>query len=143
MRSANRPIVDFDGAAICRFYVTKKAVNFQDDMPSFPIENFKNDSVLVFDLMSMQDATEKCQFPKLFREPLRLELNFTIPLEQITELIVQGKRKSSFAVHKFGVAGKNIRNGHCFCPTISQMYLSTHVPVLRFIPTNLCFNSTQ
>ena len=41
-------------------------------------------------------------------EPLRLELNFTHPLENVTELIVLGKRMSSVAVDKFGVVGKNV-----------------------------------
>ena len=77
-----QPIVDFDAADICRLYVTTmKAMNFQDDIPSIPIDNFKDHYVLVFDLTSMQDATENCHYPELVGEPLRLELNFTFPLE--------------------------------------------------------------
>ena len=41
----------------------------------------------MFDLTSMQDAAENCHHPELVGEPLRLELNFTFPLEHITELI--------------------------------------------------------
>ena len=38
-----QPIVDFDAADSCRFYVTTmKAMNFQDDIPWIPIDNFKN-----------------------------------------------------------------------------------------------------
>ena len=56
-----QPIVDFDAADNCRLYVsTMKAMNFQDDIPSFPIDNFKDHKVLVFDLNSTQDATENC-----------------------------------------------------------------------------------
>ena len=45
-----QPIVDFDAADNCRLYVTTmKATNFQDDIPSFPIRNFKDHYVLVFD----------------------------------------------------------------------------------------------
>ena len=103
------PIVDFDAADNCRFYVTTmKAMNFQDNIPSIPIDNFKDHYVLVFDLTSMQDATENCHYPELVGEPLRLELNFTFPLEHVTELIVLGERMSSVAVDKFGVVGKNI-----------------------------------
>ena len=52
-----QPIVDFDAADNCRLYVTTmKAMNFQDDIPSFPVDNFKDHYVLVFDLTSMQDA---------------------------------------------------------------------------------------
>ena len=104
-----QPIVDFDAADNCRLYVTTmKAMNFQDDIPSIPIDNFKDHYLLVFDLTSMQDATENCHYPKLVGEPLRLELNFTFPLEHVTELIVLGERMSSVAVDKFGVVGKNI-----------------------------------
>ena len=85
-----------------------KAMNFQDDIPSIPIDDFKDHHVLVFDLTSMQDATENCHYPELVGEPLRLELNFTNPLENVTELIVLGERMSSVAVEKFGVVGKNV-----------------------------------
>ena len=71
-----------------------KAMNFQDDIPSIPIDNIKDHYVLLFDLTSTQDATESCHYPKLVGEPLRLELNFTFPLEHVTELIVLGERMS-------------------------------------------------
>ena len=107
-----QPIVDYDAADICRLYVTTmKAMNFQDDIPSIPIDNFKDHYVLVFDLTSMEDATENCHYPELLGEPLRPELNFTFPLERVTELIVLGEPMSSVAVDKFGVVGKNIWNG--------------------------------
>ena len=104
-----QPIVDFDTADNCRLYVTTmKVMNFQDDIPSIPIDNFKDHYVLVFELFSMQEATKNCHYPELVGEPLRLELNFTFPLELVTELIVLGERMSSVAVDKFGVNGKNI-----------------------------------
>ena len=104
-----QPVVDFDTADNCRLYVTTmKAMNFQDDISSIPIEDFIDHYVLVFDLTSMQDATENCRYPELVEEPLRLELNFTQPLENVTELIVLGKRMSSVAVDKFGVLGRNV-----------------------------------
>ena len=104
-----QPIVDFDTADNCRLYVTTmKAMNFQDDIPSIPNDDFKDHYVLVFDLTSMQDATENCHYPELVGEPLRLELNFTNPLENVTELIVLGERMSSVAIDKFGVVGKNV-----------------------------------
>ena len=54
-----QPIVGFDTADNYRLYVTTmKAMNFQDDIPSIPIDDFKDHYVLVFDLTSMQDATE-------------------------------------------------------------------------------------
>ena len=66
-------------------------MNFQDVIPSIPIDNFKNHYVLVFDLTSMPDATENCHYPELLREPLRLELNITFLLEHVTELIELGE----------------------------------------------------
>ena len=36
----------------------------------------------MFDLTSMQDATENCHYPDLVGEALRLKLNFTNPLEK-------------------------------------------------------------
>ena len=104
-----QPIVDFDTADNCRLYVTTtKAMNFQDDIPSIPIDDFKDHYVLVFDLTSMQDATQNCHYPELVGQPLRLELNFTNPLENVTELIVLGERMSPVAVDKFGVVAKNV-----------------------------------
>ena len=60
-----------------------KGLNFQDDIPSISIENFKDHYVVVFDLTSMQDATEIYHYPELVGEPLRLELNSTFLLEPL------------------------------------------------------------
>ena len=49
-----QPIVDFEAADNCCLYVTTmKAMNFQDDIPSIPVDNIKDHYVLVFDLTSM------------------------------------------------------------------------------------------
>ena len=70
-----QPIVHHDTTDNCRLYVTTlKAMNFQDDKPSIPVDNFKDHYVLVFDLTLIQDATEHCHYPELFGEQLRLEL---------------------------------------------------------------------
>ena len=88
IRRRRQPIVDFDAVDNCRLYVTTmKAMKFQDDIPLIPIDNFKDHYVLVFDLTSMQDAIENCYYPELVGEPLRLELNFTFPLQHVTELV--------------------------------------------------------
>ena len=83
-------------------------MNFQDGIPSISIHNFKNHYVLVFDLPSVQDTTENWFYLELVGEPLRLELNFTFPLENVTDFIILCERKSSVADGKFGVLGKNI-----------------------------------
>ena len=79
-----QPIADFDTANNCRLYVTTmKAMNFQDVIPSIPIDDFKDHYVLVFDLTSMQDTTENCNYPELVGEPLRLEPNLPILLKTL------------------------------------------------------------
>ena len=56
-----QPIVDFDAADNCLLYVrTLKAMNFQDNIPSTPIDNINVHYVLVLNLTAMQDATENC-----------------------------------------------------------------------------------
>ena len=47
-------------------------MNFQDDNPSISFYNLKDHYVLVFDLTSMQDATEIFHYTELVGEPLRL-----------------------------------------------------------------------
>ena len=65
-----QPFVDFDAADNCRLYVTTmRARNIQHNIPLIPIDNFKDHFVLVFDLTSMQDATEKFHYPELVGEP--------------------------------------------------------------------------
>ena len=70
----------------CRlFVITMKAMNFQDDIPSIPVDNFKDHFVLVFDLTSRQDATQHCHYLEVIGEPLRLELYFSSPLENVKQ----------------------------------------------------------
>ena len=55
------PVVEFNAADTGRLYVTAmKAMNFQVDNPWIPIHKFKDHYLLIFDLISMQDATENC-----------------------------------------------------------------------------------
>ena len=107
-----QPIRDFDTADNFRPYVTTmKAMIFQDDIPSIPVDDFKDHYVLVFDLSSMQDATENCDYPEIVGEPLRLELKFNQPLANVTELIVLAGRMSSFAVYKLVLLERLCKNG--------------------------------
>ena len=81
-----QPFVHHDTTDNCRFYVTTmKAMDFHDDIPSFPVDNFKDHYVLVFNMTSMQDATEHCHYTELIGEPLRLKLYFSSPLENVTD----------------------------------------------------------
>ena len=104
-----QPIVHHDTTDNCRLCVTTmKAMNFQDDFQSIPVDNFKDHYVLVFDLTSMQDATNYCDYAELIGEPLRFELYFSSPLEKVAEVLVLGERMSCVAVDKLGIVGKNL-----------------------------------
>ena len=84
-----------------------KPMNFQDDNTSILIDDFKDHYLLVFDLTSMQIATENYHYSELVEEPLRQELNLTFPLEHVTQLIVLAEQMSPVAVDKLGVNGGN------------------------------------
>ena len=56
----------------------------------------------------MQNATENFHYLELVGEQLRLELNLTFPLENVTEHIVLGERISSVAVDKIDVVGNKM-----------------------------------
>ena len=104
-----QPVVDFDAVDKCCLYVTtRKSMNFQSELPSISIDNFEDHYVLVFFLTAMQDANENCNHPELVGEPLRLELNFTYPVEHVTELNVSRERMFSVASNKFDVVGNII-----------------------------------
>ena len=72
-----------------------KAMQFNEDFPAFPMEDFRNHYILVFDLTSLQDAAEQLHYPELSGESLRLEMFFQFHLEQSTEMIVVGERLSN------------------------------------------------
>ena len=109
MLRGGQPIVQHDTTSNFRLYVTTmKAMNIQDGIPSIAVDNFNHPYVLVFDLTSMQDATEHCHYPELFGEPVRVQLYFSSLLENVTEIIVLGDRMSFVAVDKFGVVGKSL-----------------------------------
>ena len=85
----NQPIVDFDTADKFRLYVTTiKAMNFRGNLPSTSNKKFKDHYVLVFALISMQDAAKNCHYPELVGEPLILDINFTFALGNVIELFL-------------------------------------------------------
>ena len=83
-------------------------MNHQVDMPSIPIDFFKNYYVPLFDFTSIPDATESCEYSELLGEPLRLELKFSLRRRHVTELNVLVDRMASVPVDKFDVVGKRI-----------------------------------
>ena len=104
-----RAIVSLDTSSPCRPYVTTmKAIQFNEDFPVLPMEDFQNHYILVFDLTSLHDAAEQLHYPKLSGKSLRLELFFQFPLEQVTEVIVLGERLSNAQIDKLGIVAKNV-----------------------------------
>ena len=65
--------------------------------PSYSIDTFKHQKVLLFGLTPMHDATENCHQPELVGKTLKLQVNFTIPLKRISDFIVLEAGMSSFA----------------------------------------------
>ena len=121
-------IVDFDAADNFRLYITtKRAMNFQDDIPSIAIDIFKDHYVLLFDLTSMQDATENCYYPELVGEPLMLELNFTFPLEHVSEFIVMGNECLRLRLRSLVLLEKTPR-----MDSFSLQQIINRIPQLRY-----------
>ena len=59
-----RAIISLDTTSPCRPYVTtRKAMQFNEDFPALPMEDFQNHCILVFDLTSLQDAAEHYRMP--------------------------------------------------------------------------------
>ena len=104
-----RAIVSLDTTSPCRPYATTmKAMQFNEDFPALPMEDFQHHNILVFELTSLQDAAEQLHYPELSGESLRLEMFFQFPLEQVTEVIVLGERLSNVQIDKFGTVAKSI-----------------------------------
>ena len=83
-----------------------KAIQFNEDFPALPMEDFQNHYTLVFDLNSLEDAAKQLHYPEISGESLRLEMFFQFPLEQVTESIVLGERLSNVQVDEFGTVAK-------------------------------------
>ena len=114
-----RAIISLDTTSPCRPYVTTmKTMQFNEDFPALPMEDFQNHYILVFDLTSLEDAAEHLHYPELSGESLRLEMFFQFPLEQVTEVIVLGERLSNIQFDKFGTVAKNV-----------YFFLSFQVPI--------------
>ena len=85
-----------------------KAMQFNEDFPALPMEDFQNLYILVLDLTSLQDAAEQLLYPELSGESLRLEMFFQFPLEQLTEVIILGEILSNIQNDNFGTVAENV-----------------------------------
>ena len=102
-------------------------MNFQDVIPSIPIDKFKDHYVLVFDLTPTQDATENCLYPELVEERLRQELNFTFPLEHVTELVFWEEECLRLQLASLALLKKTSKMDN-----ISLQQLINRVPLLKY-----------
>ena len=75
----------------------------------------------------MQLALEHCHFPELIGEPLRLELCFSLPLQNVREFIVLSERMPSVAIDKFSVVGKYFEMDNT-----SLNQIITRTPLLKY-----------
>ena len=104
---SGKAIFSIDTNSPCRpCVITMKAMQLSEDFPALPMENFQIHYILVFDLTSLQVAAEQLHYPELSGERFRLEMFFQFPLEQVTEVIVVGKRLSNVQIDKFGTVVK-------------------------------------
>ena len=102
-------------------------MKFQSDVPSIPIDSCRHQHVLMFQLISLRDTTENAIIIGKIGESLRLELNFTFPLEQTTEVFALGQRLSAVALEKME---RTFKNGSCCSPVKSQSFFSIQVSVV-------------
>ena len=61
-------------------------MKFQEGITSITNNFFNDQYVLVFDLKSMQNATERCLYTEQTGHRLSIEMNLTLPLENVTEV---------------------------------------------------------
>ena len=83
-------------------------MQFNEDYPALPMEDFQNHYNLFFDLVSLQDAAEQLHYRELSGESLRLEMFFQFLLEQVTEVTFLGEKLSNIQIDKLGTVAKNV-----------------------------------
>ena len=108
-------------------------MNFQDDFPSFPLDKFKDNYLVVFILTSMQNATEHCHYPELIGEPLRLELYFSSPLENVTEVMVLSSSRQVWCCEK-----ESLRWITLPLNKLLTVYLCSSISTWERFPQSLC-----
>ena len=109
----------------------------------------------MFDIMSVEDASEHCLYPELDVESLRLRLSFIFAPNHVTEVIVLGERIFSVAVHKFDWLGTPVKRDnvalrqtidhppsqvsvHCFFPCDpAPNLLNETFAIINQQPTNM------
>ena len=141
-----QPVVEFDAAQNCHFTCMVrqwKQGTFKVMSNHCQLIFSKYHYVLVIDLTSIQNASEKCHYPKLVGEPLRLELNFTFPLEHVIRLVEL--KTESLWLHLTGLAFlERVSKMHnVSLQQIKQSFAATQCSVAWLISLFLCSNSCQ
>ena len=84
-----------------------RALNFDEDGPGIPLEEYPEHFVQVFDLTSTQEANVQIYYPDVLAPSLRLESYFTSPLSSATEVAVFGERLSTIFIDETGTVVEN------------------------------------
>ena len=69
-----------------------KAMQFNEDFPALPMEDFQNHCILVFDLTSLHDAAEQLHYPELSGEVFEIGSVFPVSLGASNESDSLGRK---------------------------------------------------
>ena len=141
------PIVNYEISHNCRLSIRYCCDNneFSRRHPVHRHWLFQRPLRLVFDIASMQDATENYHYIELVGKPLRNELKLSFSIEDVAKSILLAERMYSVAVDKFGVVRKktfkmdkiSVRQIIDRIPTLEYQYIGYYpcdwVPNLRNI----------
>ena len=101
-------VVDMDTTDDVEPYLTTmRALNFDEDGPGIPLQEYLERFVQVFDLTSTQEANVQIYYRDVVAASLTLELYFTSPLPSATEVTVFGERLSTIFIDRIGTGVKN------------------------------------
>ena len=101
-------VVDMDTTDNVQSYITTmRALEFDEDGPGMPLEEYLEHFVQVFDLTSTRETNVQIFYPDVVAASLRLELCFTSRVPSVTEVTVFGERLSTTFFHKTGTVVKN------------------------------------
>ena len=89
------------------YLTTMRALNFDEDGPGIPLQEYLEHFFQVFDLTSTQEANVQIYYPDVVAASLTLELYFTSRLPSATEVTVFGERLSTFFIDRIGTVVKN------------------------------------
>ena len=114
-----------------------KAQNFRDDIPSILIDIFKDHCVLMFNLTTMQAASENFRYPNLVGEPLRLELNFTFLLNTLLNSLYWGNERLWLQLTKMVLLQKYLNWIMCLSGNLLTVSHYSSIGTVIFFPLTM------